>query len=154
MWPFGVGCRNPTQHVSQNLSMQYLHPVSDIQQRRFAKITLSLSKFFLGSWNSVGLFSAATERYRGEQRPAEGRVSIAGLPCACWAMHSLEVTASTGLQATKAGRPGGCQLLRSHRRQRKAELRPEPGRAAEAGFATREVVEAGHAKFLRKQGGC
>lgn len=36
------------------------------------KITLSLSKCFLCSWNSVGLFSAATERQGREQGRPRG----------------------------------------------------------------------------------
>lgn len=70
-------------HLSQRFSIHYGQHSTHMQKRPFAKITLSLSNFFLGSWNSVGLFRAATERYRGEQRLAEGRVSIAGLLCAC-----------------------------------------------------------------------
>lgn len=69
---------------------------------------------------------------------------------------SYAQSGSDGLyQATsnKEERLRGCQLPRSHRRQRKAELGGKPGRAAGAGFVTREVVEAGHARFLRTQGG-
>lgn len=51
------------------------------------KVTLSLSKRFLCSWNSGGLFRAETERYRREQGAlgpgaARRRLPVCLLSCA------------------------------------------------------------------------
>lgn len=118
-------------------------------------VTLPLSKRFLCSWNSGGLFRAETERHRREQRGLGAGSGVAVLAGVLAERCTVEMRwTCDGLhQATSNGRGKAWRSPASLKPQNPEEggRQPQTRGAAETEYATgREVAETGHSKMLRR----
>ena len=117
------------------------------------KVTLSLSKRFLCSWNSGGLFRAETERYRREQGAlgpgaARRRLPVCLLSCARGRRGGDRL-----LQATSSWRRKAWRSPASPRPEdtEKGGRQPQTGGAAGAEYAIgKGVAETGHSKIPKR----